>query len=119
MTDDAASALRRRDEILELLYWIEGEGFRGAATPAELARLLVGSEEEIRVALAALAGRGEVVEDATGEFRLTEPGRREAARRFADSFGPMLGQGHFACSDPDCECHVAGPEHCRSRTSGE
>ncbi|HXH05952.1 MAG TPA: hypothetical protein VNI83_05105 [Vicinamibacterales bacterium] len=119
MSGDPASAIRRRDDLLELLYWIEGEGFSGAATPAELARLLVESEAEIRRLLAVLADRGEVVENAAGEFRLTDPGRREAARRFADSFGPLLGQGHFACRDPDCECHTAGPEHCRSRPAAE
>ena len=41
MTDrDAADRLVRRDQLLELLYWVEGEGFPGAARVDALARFL-------------------------------------------------------------------------------
>jgi hypothetical protein len=36
---------------------------------------------------------------------LTDTGRHEAARRFAEEFGPMLNQGHGECNDPNCDCH--------------
>ena len=41
-----------------------------------------------------------------GTVRLTEDGRREGARRFADAFSGMTGQAHGECSDPDCDCHT-------------
>jgi hypothetical protein len=56
--------------------------------------------------LTALVVRGDVTHDiGTGEYRLTEIGRKEAARRFAEEFAPMLSQGHGECNDPNCDCH--------------
>jgi hypothetical protein len=53
-----------------------------------------------------LVGRGDVAHDAsTDQYRLTETGRKEAARRFAEEFAPMLNQGHGECYDPNCDCH--------------
>ena len=33
-------ALRVRDEVLQAMYWMRGEGFGDAASPEELARFL-------------------------------------------------------------------------------
>jgi hypothetical protein len=98
--------IARRDELLELLYWFEGEGFRGAASFDAIVRFLAQPAADVRATLDDLLRRGEVTEDAaTGEYRLTEAGRREGARRFADEFAPLLGRGHGECNDPDCGCH--------------
>jgi hydrogenase maturation protease len=109
----------RRDEMLQLLYWLEGEGFAGSATLATIARFLSWPEPEAGETLARLTDRGEVLRrhDGSGEFELTEPGRREAARRFAEEFTPLLAQGHGECRDPNCECRTSpgGPAECRSR----
>ncbi len=106
MMNDPAHEIARRDELLELLYWIEGEGFAGAATFEAIARFLAHSPEEVRATLADLVSRDDVLHDpVAGEYRLTEIGRREAARRFAEEFAPLLNQGHGECNDPACECH--------------
>ena len=124
MHDDPAGDIERRDQLLELLYWIEGEGFPGAAELDALARFLAQPADTVAAALADLARRGEVAQDpATGEYRLTQTGRREGARRFADEFAPLLSQGHGECNDPDCECHTdpAAASEChsaRARRSG-
>lgn len=103
---DPVDDLARRDQLLELLYWVEGEGFSGAAQADALARFLALPEPSVLATLQDLEGRGEVVRDpASGEYRLTETGRREGARRFADEFAPLLAQGHGECNDPDCDCH--------------
>ena len=87
-------------------YWIEGEGFQGAATFDAITRFLATPPEQVRTTLEDLVARGDVVHDAvSGEYRLTVPGRREAARRFAEEFAPLLKQGHGECNDPDCGCH--------------
>ena len=104
--DDPATELARRDEVLEMLYWIEGEGFSGAATLDAIARFLTHSLEDVRRTLTELEARGDVTHaPATGEYRLTETGRLEAARRFAEEFAPMLNQGHGECNDANCDCH--------------
>lgn len=112
--------LARRDELLELLYWFEGEGFRGAASLEAITRFLADAEADVAAMLDDLLRRGEVIREAdTGEYRLTEAGRREGARRFADSFAPLLGQGHGECNDPDCGCradpHAAAECHAARR----
>lgn len=106
MTNDSAGDIARRDELLEMLYWTEGEGFSGAATLDAIARFLTHSRDDVLRSLTELVTRGDVIEDtATGEYRLTETGRKEAARRFAEEFAPMLNQGHGECNDPHCDCH--------------
>ncbi|MGI8497970.1 MAG: hypothetical protein ACR2OG_10380 [Gemmatimonadaceae bacterium] len=98
--------IARRDELLELLYWLEGEGFHGNATLDGIVRFVAHPEAHVRRTLEELVRRGDVVlHDESSEYRLTEPGRREAAHRFAEEFAPLLGQGHGECSDPDCDCH--------------
>ncbi|MEP6692578.1 MAG: hypothetical protein ABJD07_15565 [Gemmatimonadaceae bacterium] len=98
--------IARRDELLELLYWLEGEGFHGNATLDGIVRFVAHPESQVRTTLDGLVHRGDVIlHQESGEYRLTEPGRREAARRFAAEFAPLLGQGHGECSDPNCDCH--------------
>ena len=107
MTDDAGQPIALQDELLELLYWLEGEGFAGSATLDGMMRFLSHPVHEVRSTVDRLVRRGDVVVDeASGEYRLTEIGRREAARRFAEEFAPLLRQGHGECNDPSCECHT-------------
>jgi hypothetical protein len=115
MSDDAGREIARQDELLELLYWLEGEGFAGSATVAGMSRFLAEDERTVEETLGRLLARGYVV--AAGvEFRLTEVGRGEAARRFADEFAPLLNQGHGECNDPTCDCHTnpAGAAECHA-----
>lgn len=111
--------IAREDELLELLYWFEGEGFVAVATLAGITRFASLSESLVERTLGRLIARGDVRldSDRDDEYRLTETGRREAARRFAAEFAPMLSQGHGECSDPDCDCHSSegGAAECHAR----
>ncbi len=118
MTNDPAGDIARRDEVLEMLYWIEGEGFSGASTLDAIARFLTHNREAVARTLDDLVARGDTTHSAvTGAYRLTDAGRREAARRFAEEFSPLLSQGHGECSDPNCDCHssAGGPAECHAR----
>jgi len=117
MTHDGRHPLALRDEILELLYWLQGEGISSAATLAGMARFLAHPEPAVSEALEQLRTRGDVEQTADLEYRLTSDGRREAARRFAETFAGMTGQGHGECNDPDCDCHdhPDGPAACHAR----
>ena len=104
--ESSGSDIADQDELLELLYWLEGEGFEGSATIEGIVRFVAKPETPVRNALERLITLGSVRHDATSnEYRLTESGRVEAARRFAEEFAPMLAQGHGECNDPDCDCH--------------
>lgn len=116
----AGDSIAREDELLELLYWFEGEEFRGAADLRGIVRFTAIEEATVRRTLDRLIARGDVVVDTSSggeQYRLTEPGRREAARRFAAEFAPMLSQGHGECNDPDCDCHTSegGAAECHGR----
>ncbi len=114
------SDIARQDELLELLYWFEGEGFGGVASIDGIVRFTNLSEPLVRRTLERLIARGDVLLDTSraAEYRLTETGRREAARRFAAEFAPLLSQGHGECSDPECDCHTSegGAADCHART---
>ena len=114
------SDIARQDELLELLYWFEGEGFGGVASIDGIVRFTNLSEPLVRRTLDRLMARGDVLLDTSraAEYRLTETGRREAARRFAAEFAPLLSQGHGECSDPECDCHTSegGAAECHART---
>ena len=121
MSDVAGKDIALRDEILELLYWLEGEGFDGQATLPGMARFLTYDEVIVGRVLQGLEERGDVTMSGTpAEYRLTEVGRVEAARRFAEEFAPMLSQGHGECSDPNCDCHTdpAAAAECHANRAG-
>ena len=113
MSTDPADAIRRRDEILQVMFWMRGEGLADAAGPAELAVFL---NEDTLAALAAdltaLAASGLLDDVGDGRYRLSDHGRGEAGRRFQEEFEELMHQGHGACSDPNCDCHALGPEAC-------
>lgn len=107
MTDEPGDRIARQDEVLQLLYWLEGEGFGVDATLAGIVRLIVQPEAAVRDVLNHLVRRGDVAVDAAaGRYRLTAVGRGEAGRRFAEEFAPLLQRGHGECDDPTCDCRT-------------
>jgi hypothetical protein len=110
---DPTDAIRRRDEILQVMFWMRGEGLAAEVGPAEL-RVFLTEDTAATLAgdLAALAESGLLEPADDGRFRLTEHGRTEAGRRFKEEFDELMHQGHGACSDPGCDCHQLGPEAC-------
>ncbi|MBC7898027.1 MAG: hydrogenase maturation protease, partial [Cytophagaceae bacterium] len=111
------ASIGHEDELLELLYWFEGEGFTGSATLEGIARFTTIEPLVVERTLERLIARGDIREEPEGgtEYRLTATGRHEAARRFAAEFAPLLGQGHGECNDPNCDCHTTGnPADCHT-----
>lgn len=106
MTD----VIHARDEILEVLYWLHGEGLHEAVRAEDLEPFVALGSEAAREHLEALAGAGLLervpvaAEGGPGAYRLTDRGVREAGRRFVESFAPLLAQGHGTTCAPDCEC---------------
>lgn len=115
MSDDIA----RLDEMLELLFWMEGEGLEGSASLPAIARFIAKPEPEAQATLSRLVERGEV-RFGEGQFSLTERGRGEAARRFVEDFSGLTGQAHGECNDPDCDCRTSlnGAADCHAREQG-
>lgn len=112
MTADGADAIRRRDEILQVLYWMRGEGLGMAVGPEQLRVFLGDAAQLLADDLAALTAAGLLEPADEGHFRLSELGVKEGGRRFDDAFSDYIHAGHGACSDPNCDCHQLGPEAC-------
>ena len=94
-----------RDEVLQVMYWMTGEGFGSHFDVSDLQKFLAARPELLSDVLEEMAGGG-LLERADGaKYALTAEGRKEGGRRFADEFEQMLKPGHFECDEPDCDCH--------------
>jgi DNA-binding transcriptional MerR regulator len=100
---EALEALFWRDEILQALFWLQGEGLAETADARELAGFLARDEEQVAQALVCLAHEGDL-ECADGKYRLSERGRQEGGRRFQEEFAELTRPGHGECA-PGCSCH--------------
>ncbi len=110
----AVDRIKRRDELLQVLFWLEGEGFESELDAKGVGRFLAWPTEDIRRGLEELAEDG-FANMAGDHVRLTHAGRQEGGRRFVAEFAPMLSRDtHHGgeCHDPDCDCHELGPAAC-------
>lgn len=93
-----------RDEILQAMFWLRGEGLADRVTPELLASVLVCEASDLNAGLDHLVLDG-YLERIVGEraLRLTELGVREGGRRFRDEFDGLTRQAHGECG-PACWC---------------
>lgn len=114
---DAEEPLGRlywRDEILQVTYWMTGEGFGTEFLPADLKKFLDVDDAVLSEILEWMFSSGLLSRAGEEKFALTESGKREGGRRFADEFEEMLKPGHFECDEPDCDCHnIDAPGACK------
>jgi len=114
----ALRALYWRSEILQVMYWLRGEGF-GDFVDAPLLERFLGVNAEIGLTyLDRLVGEGYLQRD--GEwFVLSESGLEQGAVEFATSFSDLTRPAHGECSD-DCWCHasVEEAEACAAERTG-
>jgi len=113
---DPVDGLKQRDEILQIMFWLHGEGLGPDVTIPDILRF-VDDESAVRRALGQLVEDGHL--EALGDrgesarYRLTATGIHEGRRRFIDEFEPYLARhGHGECGSADCDCHQGG--ECRS-----
>ena len=104
-------ALRVRDEVLEAMYWMAGEGLGETPGAEELARFLAVPAATLEPYLERFARDGYLVRDGEG-YRLTALGADHGRRGFAEEFAGLTGQAHGECDD-DCWCHESPEEAAR------
>ncbi len=113
--DDALAALRWRDEILGVLYWLRGEGIMADAAAEDLGGFLVAEPATLRGQLERLAAEGYLERSGAAEpprYRLSDTGGQQGGRVFADDFAELTGAAHGECG-PGCSCHRHGPDACK------
>lgn len=94
-----------RDEILQLMFWMAGEGFGQEFAAAELKKFLAADDAILFENLKRMESEGFVASVGENKYALTALGKSEGGRRFADEFDEMMKPGHYECADPDCDCH--------------
>lgn len=94
--------LRQREEILQICFWYEGEGFGRVFSTQALQPFLNSEAEQTQAALEELRSRGRL-EAVDGGYRFTELGRREGGRLFAEDFADFQRPAHGECEDGCCE----------------
>ena len=104
-------ALRIREEVLQAMYWMAGEGLADSPTADELSRFLAVPAATLAVYLERFV-RDRYLERAGDGFRMTPKGEALGKRSFADEFAGLTGQAHGEC-DEDCWCHESPEEAAR------
>jgi hypothetical protein len=97
--------LKWRDEILQVMYWMAGEGFGQEVSVAVLRKLLDADDDLLKQSCERLVTDKLLERISETGYALTTQGKQEGGRRFADEFDEMLKPGHFECDEVDCDCH--------------
>jgi hypothetical protein len=111
LTEPKSESLRVlywRDEILQLLFWIKGEGLGDEVDPVLLERFLGVDAAVAKRYLDRLVEEQLLSSSSRTEYVLTPLGHELGARVFADEFADLTRPAHGECGD-DCWCH-ASPE---------
>ncbi|RUM52065.1 MAG: hypothetical protein DSY87_07815 [Methylococcus sp.] len=107
MTEEATAleCLVNREEVLQICYWYQGEGFGEAYNATALGSFLNCDAEAINAALEELTGQGYLVAVASppNSFCFTARGKKEGGRLFADSFSDFQKAGHGECAAGCCD----------------
>lgn len=110
---NAVDALFWREEILQVLYWMEGEGLADAVPFTRLLSLLDTTNENLlfhlkkNIETGYLKTEDEELSESSA-VQLTPTGKKEAGGIFRNAFEGMQKGGHGECG-PDCEfCYVEG-----------
>ncbi len=110
---EALDILFWREEILQVLYWMEGEGLADSVPFSRLLSLLDTTKETLLLHLEKniSAGYLQSSEEKISEnssMQLTPSGKKEAGGIFRNAFEGMQKGGHGECG-PDCEfCYHEG-----------
>ena len=94
-----------KDEILQVLYWMNGEGIGSNVNLATMLPFLNTSKENLNYHLEKLAAAGFLNSEEKENiafYSLSEIGKHEGGKHFAEAFHGMQKAGHGECG-PDCE----------------
>lgn len=111
--NEALDALFWKEEILQVLYWMDGEEL-AQEVPFDRLVILLNTDAEkllqhiIKNEAAGIILRKNVTQNNEGTISLTPAGKKEAGLIFRNAFDGMQKAGHGECG-PDCEfCYDNG-----------
>lgn len=100
-------ALFWREEILQVLYWMDGEGFGSRVSAPQIITFLNTNSANLLYHLEKMVEQGylDLQGDSFGEgslVGLSSLGKKEAGRQFSEAFQGLQKAGHGECG-PGCE----------------
>ena len=109
--DNSLDELIYKEEILEICFWYQGEGFGNEFTAQALSPFLNQPTEKVESVLQELCGTGRMEQTARGSYQFLEAGTQEGGQLFVESFNEMQQPGHYECVDGCCD----GDDHSRCK----
>lgn len=103
--DSALRSLFWKDEILQVMYWMHGEGMGSEVSLVQMLPFLNTSYQNLEYHLNKSLEAGllhTMDKEGTLYYELSETGKKEGGRQFAEAFQGMQKAGHGECG-PDCE----------------
>jgi hypothetical protein len=112
----ALNALFWRDEILQIMYWIQGEHIDNSVSARKLLTLLNTDEENLLHHLKRMVYEEFLEHESENysmdsTFKLVDQVKKEAGKKFAEAFQGLQKAGHGECG-PDCDCQWEGHDSC-------
>lgn len=103
-----------RDEILQAMYWLQGEGIGRTSSAQSLSSLLDCGSDRLEGELRRLAAEGYLQPAGGGEYTMTDAGLETGRATFTSEFAELARSAHGACG-PGCVCqrHRAGTAACQ------
>ena len=101
----ALDRLVNREDVLQICYWFQGEGFGDTYNAMSLSPFLNCQSGAICAALQELVEDGhlEEISDRAENFRFTMEGKKQGGRLFGDTFADYARQGHGECAAGCCD----------------
>jgi len=97
--------LFNREEVLQICFWYQGEGFGEVYSQTVLKTFLNCDSEAIEYAFLELQQQGhmELVEGMAATYKFTPAGKKEGGRLFAESSAELQKSQHGECSTGCCD----------------
>ena len=99
---DALDRLIVREDVLQICYWYQGEGFGDTFTPESMMPFLKNEGGIVIEVMAELAQEGALIEEGD-VYRFSDNGKRKAGAMFYDSFTEFQQGAHGECTAGCCE----------------
>ena len=105
--EEALRRLHDCEEVLQICYWFQGEGFGEQFTSDAVLTFLNSSRARVAEIFEILAGQGDL-ERTAASYRFSAEGKRKAGKLFYENFTELQlgshGECNAGCCDSEEEC---------------
>ncbi len=112
----ALDRLINREEVLQICFWFQGEGFGDVFDATSIQVFLSANLSSIEAAFDELVDDGDLVPvpETLRKYKFSASGTKKGGRLFADSFAEFQNAGHGECAAGCCDDddHSRCGDHC-------